>query len=286
MALLFRRRFIDEDGDLRPDKPRFYGVTDIKSPPLASQNLDQLQSIFESLGQFVDGLKLSGETVKILPRNLLKEITDVAHRYDINVGTGDWFEQLESNNLSSFSNYVQECKDLGFDAIDLNTKLLKIPEQTLLQLIRMVKNAKLKAKPQLGIRFERSTLPSQEDRAFGAYVVPAPPQPGWIEDVDLLIRRAERCLEAGADMILIDADGLCDRAESLRTDAVAKIIGRLGLEKTMFEAAYPETFEWFVRGYGAGVNLIVDHSHVSKLECTRCGALGFNMIPLTKKRPL
>jgi len=73
-----------------------------------------------------------------------------------------------------------------------------------------------------------------------------------VEDVDLLIRRAERCLEAGADMIMIDADDVCQRAESLRTDIIAKIVGRLGLDKTMFEASNPNT-EWFVRRYGPRV---------------------------------
>ena len=74
-----------------------------------------------------------------------------------------------------------------------------------------------------------------------------------VEDVDLLIRRAERCLEAGADMIMIDADDVCTYANSLRTDIIAKIIGRLGLEKTMFEASNANTSEWFVKRYGPRV---------------------------------
>ncbi|RRT85606.1 hypothetical protein B296_00008434 [Ensete ventricosum] len=74
-----------------------------------------------------------------------------------------------------------------------------------------------------------------------------------IEDVDLLIRRAERCLEAGADMIMIDADDVCKYADSLRSDVIAKIIGRLGLEKTMFEASSGKTSEWFVKRYGPRV---------------------------------
>lgn len=74
-----------------------------------------------------------------------------------------------------------------------------------------------------------------------------------VEDVDLLIRRAERCLEAGADMIMIDADDVCTYADSLRTDIIAKIIGRLGLEKTMFEASNANTSEWFVKRYGPRV---------------------------------
>lgn len=74
-----------------------------------------------------------------------------------------------------------------------------------------------------------------------------------VEDVDLLIRRAERCLEAGADMIMIDADDVCKYADSVRADIIAKVIGRLGLEKTMFEASNGRTSEWFINQYGPKV---------------------------------
>jgi len=61
-------------------------------------------------------------------------------------------------------------------------------------------------------------------------------------------------LEAGADMIMIDADDVCKFADSMREDIIAKIIGRLGLEKTMFEASNSKTSEWFVKQYGPKVN--------------------------------
>lgn len=75
----------------------------------------------------------------------------------------------------------------------------------------------------------------------------------FVEDVDLLIRKAERCLEAGADMIMIGAEDVSQRAESLRADIIAKIIGRLGVEKTMFEAADARTADWFISQYGPKV---------------------------------
>lgn len=82
-----------------------------------------------------------------------------------------------------------------------------------------------------------------------------------VEDVDLLIRRAERCLEAGADMIMIDADGICRQADSVRADIVAKVVGRLGLEKTMFETSNPKTSEWFIKQYGPRVSFFVHVFH-------------------------
>lgn len=78
-----------------------------------------------------------------------------------------------------------------------------------------------------------------------------------IEDMDLLIKRAERCLEAGADMIMIDSDDVCKYAETVRSDIVAKVIGRLGLEKTMFEASNAKTSEWFINQYGPRVIFLI-----------------------------
>jgi phosphosulfolactate synthase (CoM biosynthesis protein A) len=54
-------------------------------------------------------------------------------------------------------------------------------------------------------------------------------------------------------MIMIDADDVCQHIDSLRADIIAKIIGRLGLEKTMFETSNANTSEWFVKRYGPRV---------------------------------
>lgn len=92
----------------------------------------------------------------------------------------------------------------------------------------------------------------------------------------MLICLSDGLGEAGADMIMIDAEDICQHAESLRSDVIAKIIGRLGVEKTMFEASDAKTSEWFVRQYGPKVNLFVDHSQVMDLECLRGSSAGKN----------
>ncbi|VVA30748.1 Hypothetical predicted protein [Prunus dulcis] len=263
----YRWKCFDENED-RPEKPRSYGVTEMRGPhyTLLSQNV--LQDIFESVGQFVDGLKFAGGSHSLMPKSFIKEVTDVAHKHDIYVSTGDWAENLLRKGPSAFKEYVEECKSLGFDTIELNVGSLGIPEETLLRFVRLIKSGGLKAKPQFAVQINKSDIPIG-DRAFGAYVVPRPRSSEFVEDVDLLIRRAERCLEAGADMIMIDADDVCKQADSMRADIIAKIIGRLGVEKTMFEASNPRTSEWFIKQYGPRMNLFVDHSQVMDLECLR-----------------
>ncbi|KAI3437329.1 uncharacterized protein J3R85_005462 [Psidium guajava] len=270
----YRWKSFEEDED-RPEKPRRYGVTEIRGPHYSSFNQNLLQDIFESMGPFVDGLKFSGGSDSLMPKSFIKEIADIAHEHNVYVSTGDWAEHLLRQGPSAFKEYVQECKQLGFDTVELNVGTLEIPEDALLRLVRTVKSGGLRAKPQFAVKFNKSDIPRAGDRAFGAYVVPEPRSSEFIEDVDLLIRRAERCLEAGADMIMIDPDDVCN-ADAVRADIIAKIVGRLGLEKTMFEASNARTSEWFIQRYGPRVNLFVDHSQVMDLECLRGRKLGKN----------
>lgn len=264
-----------EDED-RPEKPRMYGVTEMRGPNYTLLNRNVLEDILESMGQFVDGLKFTGGSHSLMPKTFIKEITDMAHRHNVYVSTGDWAEHLLREGPGAFKHYVEECKMLGFDTIELNVGTLKVPEEALLRFVRLIKSGGLKAKPLFTVKVDACDVPVGGERAFGAYIVPVPRKSELVEDVDLLIRRAERCLEVGADMIMIDADDVCTYADSLRTDIIAKIIGRLGLEKTMFEASNANTSEWFVKRYGPRVNLFIDHSQVMNLECLRGRNLGKN----------
>ncbi|GJN39142.1 hypothetical protein PR202_gb28241 [Eleusine coracana subsp. coracana] len=250
-------------------------MTEMRSPFYSFRPAHHaLQEILDSVSPFVDGLKFSGGCHSLMGKELVREITDLAHKHDIYVSTGDWAEHLLRQGPSFFKQYVEECKALGFDTIELNAGSLKLPEEALLRLVRLIKGGGLRAKPLFSVKFDSSEIPVSGDRAFGAYVPPVKEQSSErVENVDLMIRRAERCLEAGADMIMIEADDLCQRADSLRADIIAKIVGRLGLEKTMFEASNANTSEWFVKRYGPRVNLFVDHSDVMNLERIR----GFNL---------
>ncbi|KAL8192536.1 hypothetical protein R6Q57_027721 [Mikania cordata] len=275
MAFYRWKSFVDDED--RPEKPRKFGVTEIRGPnhtSLFSQNL--LQDMLESMGQFVDGLKFTGGSESLMPKSFIKEATRLAHEHDIYVSTGDWAEYLLQKGSSSFKEYIQECKQLGFDTVELNTGSLELPEETLLRYIRLIKSHGLKAKPQFAVKFNKADILPTHARAYGAYVVPTPRTSERVEDVDFLIRKAERCLEAGADMILIDADDVCKYADSVRADIIAKVIGRLGIEKTMFEASNAKTSEWFIKQYGPNVNLFVDHSQVLELECLRGRNMGKN----------
>jgi phosphosulfolactate synthase (CoM biosynthesis protein A) len=129
--------------------------------------------------------------------------------------------------------------------------------------VELVQRAGLKAKPEVGVQFG----------AGGASAVEALEAEGT-RDVAWAIGQAKRFLDAGAYMIMIESEGITESVRAWRTDAVARIIDALGLEKVMFEAADPAVFTWYIKNYGPTINLFVDHSQIVQLECLRSGIWG------------
>src|SRR5205823_5515463 len=93
-------------------------------------------------------------------------------------------------------------------------------------------------------------------------------------DVGQAIALAERHLEAGAQMIMVESEGITEQVREWRTDVAEQFAAELGLDRVMFEAADPPVFSWYVKNYGADVNLFVDHSQIVQLECLRAGIWG------------
>jgi phosphosulfolactate synthase (CoM biosynthesis protein A) len=152
---------------------------------------------------------------------------------------------------------------LGFDVIELSTGFISLAADDLIRLVKKVSAAGVKAKPELGIQFGAGgDTPAEALQAEGT------------RDVQWVIDQARRCLDAGASIIMIESEGITENVTSWRTDAVARIMNAVGLDMTMFEAADPPVFEWYVKNYGVHVNLFVDHSQIVQLECLRSGIWG------------
>jgi phosphosulfolactate synthase (CoM biosynthesis protein A) len=93
-------------------------------------------------------------------------------------------------------------------------------------------------------------------------------------DPEWAIAQAKRFLEAGAEIIMIESEGITENVDPRRTDVPAKFINEIGMDKLMFEAADPDVFAWYIKNHGADVNLFVDHSQIVQLACLRAGIWG------------
>jgi phosphosulfolactate synthase (CoM biosynthesis protein A) len=263
MAETFDRAFPFIALNPRPPKPRTRGVTEIRGPYYAAFGARHLEDVFETMHPYIDGLKFAGGSFALMNRTVVKSITALAHRYGVYVSTGGWIERILPRGPKAVEQYLAEAKDLGFDMVELSVGFISLPADDLVRLVKRAIREGLKAKPELGIQFGAGgATPTAELAAEGTRGA------RWI------VSRARACLDAGAHVIMIESEGITENVTEWRTDVVDEVMDALGLERTMFEAAEPEVFSWYVKTYGAEVNLFVDHSQVVQLECLRSGIWG------------
>ncbi len=247
----------------REGKPRKRGITEIRGPYYTPMGRRYLEDVLETMGEYVDSLKFAGGSFTLMPERQLKEIIELAHRHNVLVSTGGFIEHVLTQGPEVVNRYIAECRKIGFDILEISSGFITIPVDDWLRLVERVQQAGLKAKPEVGIQFGAGGATAAEELAAEG-----------TRDVEWAIGQARRFLDAGASMIMIESEGITENVTTWRTDAAAKIIGALGLEKVMFEAADPEVFAWYIKNYGPEVNLFVDHSQIVQLECLRSGIWG------------
>jgi len=247
----------------RQTKPRSQGVTEIRGPYYTPMGKRYLQDVLETMGAYVDALKFAAGSFSLMPRQAVKDLIDLCHEHDVLVDTGGFMEYVLTQGKVAVERYIAECKNLGFDILEISCGFITIPTDDWLRLIEKVRKAGLKPKPEVGIQF-----------GAGGATAAAELQAEGTRDPEWAISQAKQFLDAGAYMIMIESEGITENVTPWRTDVPAKIVRALGLEKVMFEAADPEVFAWYIKNYGPEVNLFVDHSQIVQIECLRSGIWG------------
>ncbi|MHB8596564.1 MAG: phosphosulfolactate synthase [Ktedonobacteraceae bacterium] len=247
----------------REGKPRTRGITEIRGPYYTPMGKRYLEDVLETMGDYVDSLKFAGGSFTLMPEKQLREIIDLAHRYNVLVSTGGYIEHVLTQGPDIVNRYIETCRNVGFDILEISSGFISIPVDDWLRLVEKVQKTGLKAKPEVGIQFGAGGATTAEEL-----------ESEGTRDVEWAIGQARKFLDAGAYMIMIESEGITENVKTWRTDAAAKIIGALGLEKVMFEAADPEVFAWYIKNYGPEVNVFVDHSQIVQFECLRAGIWG------------
>jgi phosphosulfolactate synthase (CoM biosynthesis protein A) len=247
----------------RPPKPRRRGVTEIRGPYYTPVGRHYLEDVLVTMGAYVDTLKYAGGAFALMPRYTVRALNGLCHDHDVAVSTGGFIEHVLTRGGDAVARYLEECRELDFDIVEISSGFVTLPVEDLVRLTQAVRRAGLKPKPEVGIQFG----------AGGASSVEALEAEGT-RDVGYAIELAKRHLDAGAEMIMIESEGITEQVREWRTDVVARVVSELGLEHVMFEAADPDVFTWYVKNYGIDVNLFVDHSQIVQLECLRAGIWG------------
>jgi phosphosulfolactate synthase (CoM biosynthesis protein A) len=226
-----------------------------------------LQDILETMGEYVDALKFAGGSVCLMPRRVVQELIELCHAHDVLVSTGGFIERVLGQGPEAVHRNLRECRDLGFDIVEVSSGFITIPTDDLIRLVKEVHELGMRAKPEVGIQFGAGGASAAEEL-----------ESEGTRDAGWAIAQARRFLDAGANHVMIESAGISESVRTWRTDIVAQIVDALGLEHVMFEAADPEVFGWYIKSYGPEVNLFVDHSQIVQLECLRSGIWGTKIV--------
>ena len=257
------RAFPFIDLNERDTKPRTRGLTEIRGPYYTPMGKRYLADVLETMGEYVDSLKFAAGSFALMPEKSIRELVDLAHEHDVLVSTGGFIEHVVTRGREAVDAYLKECKEIGFDIVEISSGFLTMPTDDLVRLTERVQELGLKAKPEVGIQF-----------GAGGATTAAELESEGTRDVGAAIQLARKHLDAGASIVMIESEGITESVNVWRTDVVTEIVSALGLENVMFEAADPDVFAWYVKSYGPEVNLFVDHSQIVQLEALRSGIWG------------
>src|SRR5438477_8810700 len=181
----------------RQPKPRTRGITEIRGPYYTPLGPRQLEDILETMGAYIDALKFAGGSFSLMPRPALKRLIDVCHMHDVLVSTGGFIEHVLTLGAEAVDHYVDECKRIGFDIVEISSGFITIPDDDWLRLVEKVRKAGLKAKPEVGIQFGAGGATSAAElEAQGTR------DPRWA------VLQARRLLDAGAYLVMIESEGV------------------------------------------------------------------------------
>ncbi|ADQ69082.1 hypothetical protein C499_06145 [Halogeometricum borinquense DSM 11551] len=247
----------------RPPKPRTKGITEIRGPYYDPMGPRELRDILETMGRYVDIYKFSGGSFALMDQSTVTELIDICHEYDVDVSTGGFIENVLVRDNDKVEAYVAEAEKLGFDIVEISSGFLAIDTDDLVSLTELVADYNLKPKPEINVQF-----------GAGGASDPDELEREGQQDPSMAIREGQRHLEAGADLLMVEAEGITEEVHEWRTDVVYELANELGMENLVFEAPGPEMFEWYIKNFGPNVNLFVDNSQIVELECMRSGLWG------------
>jgi phosphosulfolactate synthase (CoM biosynthesis protein A) len=247
----------------RATKPRRVGLTEVRGPYYDTFGPSYVEDLLVASGEYIDWLKIPGPAIALLPRPALLRLSEICHAHNVLLSAGGLIELVVTQGPAAVDQYFDTLVELGFDVVEVSAGMISIPTSDYLRLVQRAKKTGLTVKAEVGIQFGAGgTSDSATLAAEGT------------GSVSFAIQRGRAALEAGADLVILESEGVTESVKTWRTDVVSAFAEAFGLERLLFEAADPRVFEWYIKNFGADVNLFVDHSQVLLLESVRSGIWG------------
>lgn len=247
-----------------PEKPRDSAITEIRGPYYDPMGPRELKDILDTVGEHVDIYKFSGGSFALFEEDVLKDMLDVCHDNDVDVSTGGFIENVIATDRKNVKRYIEEADNIGFDVFEISSGFLAMDIDDLVDVTEYVSdNTNMKPKPEVNVQFGAGGASNPDELSEEV-----------VADPEMAIEEAERHLDAGAYKIMVESEGITEEVHEPRTDIAFELANGIGVDNCVFEAADPDTFEFYVKQFGPEVNLFVDNSQIVELECLRHGLWG------------
>jgi phosphosulfolactate synthase len=228
--------------------PRTGGLTHVIDKGLGPRGWED---VLETSGNYIDVVKLGWGTAYVTP-NLRRKL-DILREKRVVFG-GTFFEVVYAQNkLDDYKRWLQE---LGLTHVEISDGTIDIPRERKLELIA---------------KFARDfTVLSEVGSKDSSVEYTADEWTRWLREE----------LDAGAWKVITEAReggtaGIFDSGGGMRTGLIGEIAAAVELENLIFEAPTKAAQAWFVKHFGAEVNLgNIPPEEVIPLETLRLGLRG------------
>jgi len=78
-----------------------------------------------------------------MPRQSLAGIVDLCHAHDVKVSTGGFIEYVLAQGEDAVDRYLRECREVGFDIVEISTGFITVPVDDVVRLTERVRGAGL-----------------------------------------------------------------------------------------------------------------------------------------------
>src|SRR5208283_1260778 len=113
--------------DMPPARPRNAGIIEFRGPYYNSVSYGFLKDLLDDWAFYVDGFKFAGGSMRLLQRARVRQIIAACHDYGLYVSTGGFVERVVVQGHEAVDRYLDECKQLGFDVVEVSSGLAPIP---------------------------------------------------------------------------------------------------------------------------------------------------------------
>ena len=193
-------------------KPRTKGLTMMKDAGLPR---DHMRGLLDLIAPYVDHAKLVVGTARLYPEDHLLEKLGIYREFDVHPFIGGQFLEyvFATQGFPGVRPYCKEARRLGFEAIEVSDNRVPLTDEERTRLISTAVDCGLEVHGEVGSKDVHSTAAT-------------------------LIRQANVCFAAGANLVLVEGAELIDNG-ALNVPLLEELKSGLDVERVMFELSGP-----------------------------------------------